>query len=160
VRKDHSDHVHSSYQTPSGSFEPTTDFDYDEVDRGLGWKEDTEGTVSFSDMAAAFNLVLEFVLRGKDLNACGARAAALACYLDPVHSNKFGSTLAEIAVSAGCTRASLSKALIDFRDACGVHFSAGKLEGSRDSYRAAQMDSIERGTHSSTSRKDLHRLRK
>ena len=56
--------------------------------------------------------------RTKDLMSAGAHAAALLYFLDPARS-EFKS-LADIADSAGMSRASLSKALLNLRDESGL----------------------------------------
>jgi len=129
---DLSDHVHQ-LATEDDQIVGVCDFDYSEVDRGLGWAKDSEGMVSMSDCAAALSLVIEHCLQAQSLTLAGAEPAALAVFLNPVHNCKFGRTLSEIAKEAGCTRAALSKSLINFRDAAGVHLSMGKLSGSRRS---------------------------
>jgi hypothetical protein len=58
-------------------------------------------------------------------------------------------SIAEIAKAGGLARATLSKALLNFRDAVDFHLGAGKLESSRESYRKAQLEAVENGTHGS-----------
>jgi len=137
----------------------TTSFNYDSIDEANGWHEPGEApmpdSVSFSDMSACFILVLEWMLKGKTLQIVGGRCAALAAYLDPVNSNRFGTDLTSIAKSAGCSRAALSASLIEFRDAVSIHLSNGKNSEARASYRQTQIRAMEAGRHSSFSRKDL-----
>jgi hypothetical protein len=155
---DNGDHIHDT-SIEEGHLIRTCGFDYDEVERQLGNEPEQDSTVTMSDMSAAFSLVLEWILGADTLAMCGARAAALGCYLNPTHNNRFGSHLAAIADQAGCTRAALSKALITFRDSVGIHLSAGKLSGTRSTYREAQIKSLENGTHTSLVRKDLRSKR-
>jgi hypothetical protein len=144
-----------------GYFDKIEHFDYDEIDRRLGFEPASEErTVTFSDMTALFCLILEFVLGGESLTLAGARAAALAVYLNPVHNNRFGNNLSEIAREAGCTRACLSKALLNFRDSCGVHISAGKPASARDTYRRVQKYAVAAGVHSGFTRKDAKASRR
>jgi hypothetical protein len=151
-----SDGIHKiHFDNDAGQFEGVVDFPYEEIDRALGFEPEPDSAVTWADMSAAFCLVIEFILGGETLTLAGARAAALAVYLDPVHNSKFGSNLAEIAREANCSRAALSKSLLNFRDAVGVHISAGKPHGSRSTYQEAQRRCIEAGVHSSTTRKDL-----
>jgi len=147
-----SDGIRELGVTSDGRLERIGQPDWESIYHNCDGESIEEDTVSFSDMGAVFSLILEWVLGGDNLTLAGARAASLAVYLDPVFNCKFGSTLAEIAREAGCTRAALSKALVDFRDAVGIHLTAGKLNGTRSTYRAAQIDAIERGTHSSFKR--------
>jgi len=149
-----SDHVHA-IAIQDGRIERVGQFDWDEVYRNVDGEEREETAVSFSDMSAVFSLILEWMLKAETLQLVGARAAALAMYLDPVNNNRFGSSLLQIAEQAGSTRAALSKSLIDFRRAAGVHLSMGKGSETTDSYRACQIKSLEAGTHSSFNRKDL-----
>jgi len=149
-----SDHVHEiAYQ--NGKLEGVGQFDWDEVYRNVDGESPEEATVSMSDMSAVFSLILEWMLKGDTLQLAGARAAALGVYLDPVNNNRFGSNLSQIAEQAGCTKAALSKALIEFRDAAGIHLSGGKCSGARGVYRQTQIKSIAAGRHSSYNRKDL-----
>jgi hypothetical protein len=152
-----SDGVHQiHYDNDAGQFERIEHFDYDEIDRNLGsFEPEPDSTVTMSDAAACFSLILEFCLKGDTLASVGARCASLAIYLNPTHNSKFGSTMAEIAREAGSpSRAALSKALMDFRSDAGIFLSAGKRSEARGSYRAAQIKSLEAGTHSSFTRKD------
>ncbi len=132
-----------------------TDFDFDEIDRNLGFSEpddQTEHDISMSDVGAAFSLILGWICASDTLTGAGARAAALLTYLDPVNS-RFES-LADIARDAGLTRATLSKALLELRDQAGVNLSMGKLAGTRSTYSTAQREAVSKGTHCSATRKD------
>jgi hypothetical protein len=166
VHHDYSDGVHEvcfvdGGTGPSGGhFEPKCGPDYESLEHGIFGAELEEDKVSFSDMSACLVLILQWILGGKTLALVGARAAALAVYLDPVHNSKFGSNLAQIAASAGVTKACLSKSLIDFRDAVGLHLSAGKSEGARAKYRQTQINCVAAGNHSSVSRKDANLKRR
>jgi len=62
--------------------------------------------------------------------------------------------LSEVARLAGCSRAALSKFLVNFRDTYGFGLIAGKLQGSRAAYREGQLRSLRNSTHSSFCRKD------
>jgi hypothetical protein len=148
------DHVHASaYNNDSESFEPTTGPDLESIYHNCDNESVAHTMVSMSDAAACFSLILEWILKTGSLQLAGARAAALACYLDPVNNNRFGSTLSQIAEQASCTRAALSKALLDFRDSAGIHLSMGKLSGSRQKYRDTQIKCLEAGRHSSQVRR-------
>jgi len=150
---DKGDHLHAIGKE-NGRLTRTYDFDYDAVDRGIGWKETETDTVTFSDMTAAFVLILEWILKGRNLEAAGGRAAALSVYLDPVHSTKFGNNISEIARQSGVTKQALSHALMEFRDSVEVLLTAGKLGSTRSTYREVQYKNIEAGTHSSFNRRD------
>jgi hypothetical protein len=155
---DNGDHLHATALEDQRTIR-TESFDYDEVDRQLGHEPEEDTAVSMADAAACFSLILEWCLKAETLVLVGSRCASLAIYLDPINNSKFGSNLAEIAETAGCTRAALSKALLGFRDASGIQLSAGKVSGSRPTYRASQVKAIEAGRHSSTTRRDLKRKR-
>lgn len=146
--------LHDIGVNAAGHLERTVEFPIDEIDERLGWSENKEDTVTMADAAACWILILEWILATRTLALAGARAASLAIYLDPVNHNRFGSTLAQIAEQAGCTRACLSQALIDFRDSAGIHLSAGKLAGARDTYRSSQINALQSGRHSSQVRRD------
>ena len=153
----HGDHVHE-LAIEDAQFVGVEQFDHDSIDQANGWREPGQAqmpdTVSFSDMSACFILILEWMLKGKTLQIVGGRCAALAAYLDPVNSNRFGTSLTEIGKQAGCSRAALSAALVEFRDAVSIHLSNGKGSEARASYRATQIRAMEAGRHSSFSRKD------
>src|SRR5207248_1949256 len=95
-------HIHSVGYGDSGTLEPITDFDYDAVDRALGFEPEPETPVEFADMTAAFSLVLQWIATPTEVRHVGARALTLLYFLDPSNS-RFGS-LEEIAKNAGCTR--------------------------------------------------------
>jgi len=143
-----------------GYFDKVEHFDYDEVDRRLGFEPEPDSTVTMSDAAACFSLILEWCLKGDTLASVGARCASLAIYLDPTHNCKFGATLAQIAREDGSpSRAALSRALLNFRSAAGVYLSMGKGSDASGTYRQTQIKCIEAGTHSSFNRKDLRSKR-
>ena len=141
-----------------GQLARTTNFNHGAIDEANGWFEPGDervpDSVPFADMSACFVLVLEWMLTGKDLRMVGGRCAALAAYLDPINSSKFGTNLAEIAKNCGATRASLSKSLVDFRDSVQIHLSNGKRACSRQVYRDAQASAVKAGCHSSVTRRD------
>lgn len=145
------DHIHPlafENHTPT----PVAGFDYDEIDRRLGCVAEPEKPVEFSDMAAAFSLVLEWVCRGSGVSRVASRAYALEYFLSPTTS-KFGS-LDEIATACNTTRQSCSKALMELRDNCGLALPFGKISGSRSTYSRAQKASYEIGEHSAFKRRD------
>ena len=151
-----SDGVHEvCWDSDSESFEGVTNFDYKALDESLGWAEDTENMIPMSDCAAALSLVIEHCLEAKNLTLVGAKLAALAIYLDPVNNSKFGKTLSEIAANAGVTRASLSKALMNFRDDAAIKLGIGKRSGCRETCRKAQSAAMAAGCHASQIRSDL-----
>jgi hypothetical protein len=152
-------HPDGEREDEKGYFDRTVEPDWESIYHNCDGESVEESSVSFSDLSAVFVLILEFILGGETLTLSGARAAALAVYLDPVHNSKFGSNLSEIAREANCSRAALSKSLLNFRDAIGVHLSAGKSHGSRSTYQEVQRRCIKAGVHSSTTRKDLRSKR-
>ena len=130
------DPVHPTAIGNDGRPEPITDFNYGALDG------DQPGEmIAFSDMVAAFCLILEWVTsckRTKDLMSAGAHAAALLYFLDPARS-EFKS-LADIASAAGMSRAALSKALLNLRDESGLRsWQCGKLHSSREVYSRVQI---------------------
>jgi biotin operon repressor len=153
-----SDHLHSIGRGADGSFERTADFCYDEIDRNLGWAEDMPDTVTFSDMSAAFSMILGYLCqdnhcpnRPANLAHVGARAESLLFLLDSNQSRY--KSLADIGRAAGLTRAAISKALIELKDQVGLMLSAGKGHFTRATYRQAQIEALEAGRHSSQVRK-------
>ncbi len=142
------DHLHEvAFQ--DGGFERVGHPDWEEISRRVDGEEPADTTVTMSDVGACFALILQWALGADTLTLAGARIASLGVYLDPVHNARFGSNLAEIAREAGCTRAALSKALMDFRDDCGIQLSGGKRSEARASYRQTQIEALEAGRHSS-----------
>ena len=130
------DPVHPTALGNDGRPEPITEFDYDAVD-GTQPGE----TIAFSEMVAAFCLILGWMSRckrRKDLMSVGAHASALLFFLDPTRSEF--TSLADIADSAGMSRASLSKALLNLRDESGLRsWQCGKLHSSREVYSRVQI---------------------
>jgi biotin operon repressor len=131
----------------------TVGFDFDEIDRRLGFEQADE-PVEFADMTAAFSLILGWMCGTKTgpIRNSGWRAQALLWLLDPEQS-QFGS-LTEIAEAAGVTKQAVSKALVELRDECGFLISAGKRQSARESYRQAQNAAIAAGCHSRDTRHD------
>jgi hypothetical protein len=146
----HSDGVHEiHYDIDAHQFEGVAKPDWESVFHNVDGEPIEEATVTWSDMSAAFVLILEWILKGHTLSLAGARAASLAVYLDPTHNSKFGSNLAQIALEANCTKAALSKALMDFRDDAGIMLSAGKSQGARATYQNVQRRLVHEHKHSS-----------
>jgi hypothetical protein len=146
------DHIHAIGYGDNDTLEPITRFDYDAVNRALGNEPDPEKPVEFSDMAAAFSLILQWVTTPQQARHIGGRALALLFYLDPT-SSRFGS-LAEIATASGCTKQALSKSLMELRDSAGISLTCGKRSTSRETYREAQLAAFRAGEHSAHARKD------
>jgi len=146
------DHLHSAARTQDGRLERTTHFDFEEIDRLLG-NHGTEDSVSWSDMVAAFCLVLEWLTgsTGTTFVMSGARCHSLMYFLDPTNC-RFDS-LEDIATEAGCSRAALSKSLLQVRDQLGMHWKMGKRSFVRENCRRGQLASVDLGTHASCQRK-------
>jgi len=149
------DGVHPvAFNRESGHVERVGRFDFDEVDRNLGNEPEEEPGISFSDASAAISLILQWACETPDLKLVGARTASLLAYLDSTNAPHERTTLEAIAKEAGCTRALLSKRLLELRDQAGVHLTMGKRAYTRDRYKKAQDFAVAAGVHSSVSRKD------
>lgn len=140
-----------------GRLQPITSFDFDEIDERLGWSERKEDSVSFSDMSAAFSLVLGNLIgrseaKPRSMAMVGALVHTLQFFLDPTNC-RFDS-LAEIAAEANCTRQALSSWLMALRDQLDVCWQLGKPQGTREAYREGQLAALERGTHVSQRRRE------
>ena len=147
------DHLHQAGRNSDGRLELTENFDFAAVDRLLG-NHEPEDSVSWSDMVAAFCLVLEWLTGSTDNTTfamSGARCHSLIYFLNPTGC-RFDS-LEEIAMEAGCTRAALSKSLLQVRDQLGMHWTMGKRSFVRESCRRGQLASVDLGTHASCQRK-------
>ena len=156
--RDSIDHLHSYGRNDANKLEPSAGFDFEEVFRDLDGEEPAETTVSMADASAAISILLGWIcgtMHDKPLNitSVGAKAESLLLLLDS-NQSKYES-LADIAAAAGITRQTLSKSLLSLKDQTGLALSIGKLAGTRQTYRATQIKSLEAGTHSSTTRKDL-----
>ncbi len=103
-------------------------------------------------MSAAFSIVLDWITssRGPDVRIPASRAYALAFLLWP-ETSKF-SSLSEIAVACGLTKAAVSKSLLDFKDQSGLTISAGKGHYTRGKFRVAQNAAVAKGSHASNIR--------
>jgi len=130
-----------------GRIHEIVDFDYDAVDG-----PQPEATAPVSQMAAGLCEILSCLAKGRNLKTSGARVLALLAMLDPIKQSM--RNLSEVARLAGCSRAALSKFLVNFRDTYGFGLIAGKLQGSRAAYREGQLRSLRNSTHSSFCRKD------
>jgi hypothetical protein len=132
----------------------TKDFDFDEIDRRLGF-ESPEQPIEFSDMTACFSLILGWICKSRyegSITNAGWKAQSLLWLLDPQQS-KFES-LSQIAEAEGVTKQAVSKALLELRDECGFLISAGKSQTARESYSKAQFAAVDAGCHSRNTRKD------
>jgi hypothetical protein len=145
------DSVHGSVLGPGGPIS-VTDFDYDSVDFNLGLTEPGDG-VAMSDVTSAYVRILQWICSGGGMASKGARAEALRLFLSPTESPY--ASLQEIADESGVTKAALSAALMDLRKALGLGLTMGKVAGSSENYRKAQLAAKAAGIHSSFTRKDL-----
>jgi hypothetical protein len=142
-----------------GYFDRVENFDYDSVDRSLGFEPEEE-RVSWSDASAAISLILSWACGRGDscrakppsITSAGARIHALLYLLDPVNARY--DSLDAIAIESGMTRQGVSKALMDLRRELGGILPM-KVSGSSDVYRKAQEAALAAGCHSSVTRKDL-----
>jgi hypothetical protein len=155
------DHLHEiSYSRDNEQFERIAHFDFDQIDRNLGYEPEPEKAVEMSDVAAALAIILQWICGTPNLTNAGARAASLLAFLDPTNAPHGRETMADIAVEAGCTRAYLSKALLDLRDQTGIALTMGKLGSTRQTYAKAQKAAFNAGCHSGATRKDSVKPRK
>jgi hypothetical protein len=137
----------------NGRATSVTHFDFGEVDRLLG-NHDPEDSVSWSDMTAAFSLLLSFCTgrtdsrryREPSIIGAGWRVHALVFWLDS--GNARYSSLQEIAEAAGVTKAAVSKELADLRRELG-EILPFKRSFATDSYRNAQIAAMAAGRHAS-----------
>jgi hypothetical protein len=158
INQQFGDHIHPS-AIIEGRIQRTIGFDYDEVDRNLGF-EPKEEMLTWADASAAISLILSWATGRGDTShhkeasiaTTGARIHGLLYWLDPANA-RYGS-LQEIADAAGLTRAAVSKALVNLREELGGILPM-KRSGSSDVYSRAQKAAIKVGVHSSASRKDL-----
>jgi hypothetical protein len=143
------DHLHTVAYC-EGRIEPTVGFDYGSLD-----PEQPEDMVSFSDMGAAFSLILQWACgklkRSSDpIVSAGARINALFYLIDPVNS-RF-ENMSDIAAAAGMSRAGVSKALLELRDQVEDVLPIRSMLA-RESYRRTQEAALKAGVHSSQRRK-------
>jgi hypothetical protein len=151
---DLSDHQHD-IAFDDGELVPTTEFDFDSVDReAFGVENDVDDMVSFSDMSAALSLIVQFACASPNLTHVGGRIAAIGVLLDPSNMPHGRRTLADIARECGVTRAAISRWMVDFRDQIGTSLTVGKRSSTRAKDSVAQIEALERGTHSSFVRRD------
>ena len=143
-----SDGLHEDIAFENDTLVPTTAFDYDSIDRNVFDVEPEEDTVSFSDMAAAFSLIVQWACASPDIKHVGGRIAAIGVLLDPTNLPHHRRTLADVARETGVTRAAVSWVL-DFRDQVGTSLTVGKRSSVRKKNSACQLAALERGTHSS-----------
>jgi biotin operon repressor len=126
------------------------------IDRRLGLAEPEQDTQqylqairdeAFADASSALVQILQWACRSHrghnnkpDPAIVGAKLLSLMVMLHPEES-PFAS-LTEVADAIGMTRAAPSKWMIELRDEVGCLISVGKLQGSRDKYRQAQLRSV------------------
>ena len=149
------DHQSSNGLHPSAwngdRLEPVTGFDYDLVDFNLAGVEPVEETIPWQDMTAAFSCVIDWCCQTKDIRMTAGRVHSLALLLWP-ESAKF-SSLTAIAEACSCTKAALSKSLLEFKDAVGLPLSIGKNHHTRQVFAESQRKLVKSNRHSSQTRK-------
>jgi hypothetical protein len=150
----HGDGIHPVALNKDGKLERTAQFDWGSVRHNVDGEGIDEDTVTWSDMTASFSLLLQWACRSNSLTNVGARVASLLAFLDPVNAPHKRNTLSAIAKEAGCTKALLSRELLELRDQCGIHLTVGKRSFSRESCRTAQFAAVKAGVHSGISRRD------
>ena len=139
-----------------GRFERIADFSWEEVYRAVDGEEPAERMISFSDSSAAISVLIGWLCHSgrdepADIRTVAAKCEALLFWLDP-NQSKYES-LADIARVTGHTRAAISKQLLNLKDQLGSCVSVGKRSHTRATYRACQVEAIEKGTHASFKRR-------
>src|SRR5438128_1540364 len=137
------------WNVDSESFEGVTLPSWEEIYYNCDGEELPETMVSFSDMSAALSIIIGWLCKSQRdeparITTVGAKAEALLFWLDP-NQSKYTS-LTAIARACGLTKAAISKQLLSLKDQLGSAVSVGKLSSTRQTYRQAQIDCMERGT--------------
>ena len=154
--QDLGDHLHS-VGIVDGHSAKTCDFNWEEVYRNVDGEEPPETMISMADASAAVSTLLGAICDMRRTNhapnmaSVGAKAESLLFLLDPNRSRYV--SLADIAATANMTRAALSKWLRRLKDEIGLFLSAGKMEGSRQTYAKAQHAAVAAGCHASQRRR-------
>jgi biotin operon repressor len=143
----------------TGQWEPTTGPDWEAIDFNCDNLLPEQETLSFSDGSAALALLVGWICQSAgpgpaNVITIASKAEAVLFWLDPIQSRY--SSLADIARALGITRAAISKQLLDLKDQIGSCVSAGKMSGTRATYRAKQLELVASGKHAS----DTRRLKK
>jgi hypothetical protein len=144
-----------------GHIEPIAQFPYDEIDINLGLADpDSEPSdqpeqpakITFQDAAAAWILLVEWIVgdNRSSFTMAAARAHTIIYWLSP-DTCRFDS-LQAISEEANCTRAALSKSLLELRDQLKIGFQF-KRPGSREAYSECQTVALREGKHSSQRRR-------
>jgi hypothetical protein len=110
---------------------------------------------SLTTIRTGFTEILAWITSAQDFTGAGARAHSLATVLNPIDS-RFRN-LSAISRASGVHRATLNKSLHNLLDTHGVQLCVGKLQGSREKYRAAQLAAVAAGTHASNFTRKNHR---
>jgi hypothetical protein len=146
--------VHEVGHDKDGRIERIAHPDWESIYHDLDGEGIEDSTVTMSDVGAVLSLILQWACRSNSLTNVGARIASLLAFLDPVNAPHKRNTLAAIAKEAGCTKALLSRELLELRDQTGVRLTLGKRSFSRQSCRTAQNYAVKAQVHSSASRRD------
>jgi len=130
---------------------PITYFPFDALDP----QPENPDTISIDQAASAFSEVLSWILASQSFEYAGAKAAALSVLLDPTGRYR---SLGAVAREANCSRALLSKAILELRDRFGIkqNFRGNLL---RSNCRQAQAEALKTGRHCSFHRSDLRKNR-
>jgi biotin operon repressor len=164
LHKDRGDHVHES-GIENDHLVPIGEFHFSAIDRACFGVEASDDHVSFSDAAASWAVILDWICQlpklgpqsgdidEKRYKMVAARALALHQLLSPGQS-RFKSQV-DVAKELGITKASISKFMLGLRDQLGTVLAfSGKRGFARQSCRKAQVAAVKAGVHSSFSRKD------
>jgi hypothetical protein len=137
--QDFSDHIHEVGLEAGVGLVPVTNFNYDIFDV----PSENPDSISIDQATSAFSEILSWILASDSFEHAGAKAAALSVLLDP--TGKFRS-LGAVARVAGCSRALLSKALLELRDRfkLGQNFRGTLI---RQNCAGAQRRLVEAGNH-------------
>jgi hypothetical protein len=150
----HGDHLHEVGVTSDGHLERICQPDWESIYDSCDGEPIEDSTVTMSDAGAAVALILGWACKSNSLTNVGARVASLLAFLDPVNSPHGRNNLVVIAREAGCTKALLSRELLELRDQCGIHLTLGKRSFSRESCKTAQNYAVKAGVHSGQVRRD------
>jgi hypothetical protein len=152
------DHLHEVGLNSARKLERVCQPDFESIFHDLDGEGIEQDTVTWSDMSAAFSLLLSWMCGRSNQNRqppsiemAGWRAHALLYLLDPTNARY--ASLEEIGTAGGVTKAAVSKALVDLRQELGGILPF-KISGSSDNYRKAQQFAVAAQEHSSFLRKD------
>jgi hypothetical protein len=151
---DHGDDIHDiAVVCDDGQVGPTCDFNWSEID---GYDEPAEDTqYDIGDVSGALSVIVGWCCRPIHPNLVASRVLALQRWLWPAESRY--DSMSPIAADCQCTKAAISKALLNLHDELGMRLPVGKNYHTRARFSEVQKRLVKTGRHASNRKRKAKR---